>query len=33
MILLFVIVIALNLVFFWIPFFKICLPVPGLEGD
>ncbi len=32
MILLFVIVIALNLVFFWIPFFKICLPVPGLKG-
>jgi hypothetical protein len=32
MILLFVIVIALNLVFFWIPFFKICLPVPTLKG-
>jgi hypothetical protein len=32
MILLFVIVIALNLVFFWLPFFKICLPVPGLKG-
>jgi hypothetical protein len=32
MILLLVIVIALNLVFFWIPFFKICLPVPGLQG-
>jgi hypothetical protein len=31
-ILLLVIVIALNLVFFWIPFFKICLPVPGLKG-
>jgi hypothetical protein len=31
-ILLFVIVIALNLVFFWIPFFKICLPVPTLKG-
>jgi len=32
MILLFVIVIALNLVFFWLPFFRICLPVPGLKG-
>jgi hypothetical protein len=32
LILLLVIVIALNLVFFWIPFFKICLPVPGLKG-
>jgi hypothetical protein len=32
MILLFVIVIALNLVFFWIPFFRICLPVPTLKG-
>ena len=28
MILLFVIVIALNLVFFWMPFFKICFPIP-----
>jgi hypothetical protein len=33
MILLFVIVIALNLIFFWIPFFKICLPVPTLQGN
>lgn len=32
MILLFVIVIALNIVFSWIPFFKICLPVPQLKG-
>jgi hypothetical protein len=32
MILLLVIVIALNLVFFWLPFFKICLPVPQLKG-
>ena len=32
LILLIVIVIALNLVFFWIPFFKICFPVPGLKG-
>ena len=32
LILLLVIVIALNLVVFWIPFFKICLPVPGLKG-
>jgi len=32
MILLFVIVIALNLVFFWMPFFKICFPVPTLKG-
>jgi hypothetical protein len=32
LILLFVIVIALNLVFFWLPFFKICLPIPGLKG-
>ena len=32
MILLFVIVITLNIVFFWLPFFKICLPVPGLKG-
>jgi hypothetical protein len=32
LILLLVIVIALNLVFFWVPFFKICLPVPGLQG-
>jgi len=32
MILLFVIVIALNIVFFWMPFFKICLPVPTLKG-
>jgi hypothetical protein len=31
-ILLFCIVIALNLVFFWIPFFKICFPVPTLKG-
>jgi hypothetical protein len=33
LILLLVIVIALNLVFFWIPFFKICLPVPTLKGN
>jgi len=33
LILLFVLVIALNLVFFWIPFFKICFPVPELEGS
>jgi hypothetical protein len=33
LILLFVIVITLNLVFFWIPFFKICFPVPELEGS
>jgi len=33
MILLLIIVIALNLVFFWIPFFKICFPVPELEGN
>jgi hypothetical protein len=32
LILLFVIVIALNLVFFWLPFFKICFPVPQLKG-
>jgi hypothetical protein len=32
MILLLVLVIALNLVFFWLPFFKICLPVPTLKG-
>jgi hypothetical protein len=32
LILLMVIVIALNIVFFWIPFFKICFPVPGLKG-
>jgi hypothetical protein len=32
MILLFVIVIALNIVFFWLPFFRICLPVPTLKG-
>ena len=32
LILLLVLVTALNLVFFWIPFFKICLPVPGLKG-
>jgi len=31
-ILLFVILIALNIVFFWMPFFKICLPVPDLTG-
>ena len=31
--LLLVIVIALNLVFFWIPFFKICFPVPTLKGE
>jgi len=31
-ILLFVIVIALNLVFFWLPFFRICLPVPTFSG-
>jgi hypothetical protein len=31
-ILLFVIVIALNLVFFWIPFFRICFPVPTLQA-
>jgi len=30
--LLLVIVIALNLVFFWLPFFKICLPVPQLKA-
>jgi hypothetical protein len=28
LILLLVIVIALNIVFFWLPFFKICLPIP-----
>lgn len=33
LILLLVLVIALNLVFFWIPFFKICLPVPALKGE
>ena len=32
LILLLVIVIALNLVFFWLPFFKICFPVPQLKG-
>lgn len=32
MILLLVIVIALNLVFFWLPFFRICLPVPSFQG-
>jgi hypothetical protein len=32
MILLMVMVIALNIIFFWLPFFKICLPVPGLKG-
>ncbi len=32
LILLFVIVIALNLVFFWLPFFKICFPVPQLKA-
>jgi hypothetical protein len=32
LILLLIIVIALNIVFFWIPFFRICLPVPGLKG-
>ena len=32
MILLLVLVIALNIVFFWLPFFKICLPVPTLKG-
>lgn len=31
LILLLVIVIALNLVFFWLPFFKICFPVPKLK--
>jgi hypothetical protein len=31
LILLLVIVIALNLVFFWLPFFKICFPVPQLK--
>jgi hypothetical protein len=30
--LLLVIVIALNLVFFWLPFFKICFPVPQLKA-
>jgi len=33
MILLLVIVITLNLIFFWIPFFKICFPVPELKGN
>ena len=32
LILLLVIVIALNLVFFWLPFFKICFPLPILKG-
>jgi hypothetical protein len=32
LILLLLIVIILNLVFFWIPFFKICFPVPELKG-
>ena len=32
LILLLVIVIALNIVFFWLPFFKICFPVPTLKG-
>jgi hypothetical protein len=30
-ILLLVLVIVLNIVFWWIPFFKICLPVPQVE--
>ncbi len=33
LILLLVIVIALNFVFFWLPFFKICLPVPQLKEN
>ena len=32
-ILLFCIVIALNLIFFWIPFFKICFPVPTVQSQ
>jgi hypothetical protein len=32
MMLLMVMVIALNIIFFWLPFFKICLPVPGLKA-
>jgi hypothetical protein len=31
-ILLFAIMIALNIIFFWLPFFKICFPVPTLKG-
>jgi hypothetical protein len=30
-ILLLILVIILHLVFWWIPFFKICLPVPTVE--
>jgi hypothetical protein len=31
-ILLIAIMIALNIIFFWLPFFKICFPVPTLKG-
>jgi hypothetical protein len=30
--LLLIIVISLNFVFFWLPFFKICFPVPQLKA-
>lgn len=32
MIVLFVFLVALNFVFFWLPFLKICLPLPKKEG-
>jgi hypothetical protein len=32
-ILLFCMVLALNLIFFWIPFFKICFPVPTAQSE
>jgi hypothetical protein len=32
MILLFIIVKLFDLIFFWMPFFRICLPIPGLKA-
>jgi hypothetical protein len=32
LILLMIIVKLLDIIFFWIPFFRVCLPVPGLRG-
>jgi hypothetical protein len=33
LVLLLVIVVVLNIVFWWLPFFKICFPLPSPGGD
>ena len=32
LIVLIVFVMLLNIIFFWLPFLKICFPIPGLTG-